>query len=482
MNPRHTATSMARYVALAVVLSSSVASCTARNVVDADETTTAPHTSGEPDDTTAGREAAIGDLASPCGPGDLHVDPSEAGGSQDEVRIGVANDRTAEIRAGLNREIWDTAVAFATWCNEQGGVGGLPIELVDLDGKLFEVEAAIATACTGAFMLVGGGYVQDNLQFSGKPDSDFHRCHLADIPAFSASAQKADSNGQVQPLPRSAAQFSANGFSAFRLQFPDVSNIAILWGQLPTLEAHKEIAAVTAEAAGLDVVAELPYPVTGMLDWTPLAQQVIDSEAESIFWVGEPTNLGSLVGPLRTQGWDGVVLSETNIYDPVFVESGGAAAEGTVIRTGFHPFEESEQWPAVADYEELVDRYAPGGKKAMLGMQAMSAWLLFVTAANDCGDSNDGLLTRECVLLAADAIEDWTAGGLHTPSDPGPASSSPAGCVMLLTVHEGRFERLFPDVGSRADDGAGFNCESGDDLVPIPANEGLGVTSPDQPL
>jgi hypothetical protein len=410
------------------------------------------------------------------------VEPSEAGGSPDTLRLGVANDRSAAIRTGLNRELWDTATAFAAWCNGQGGIGGLPVKLVDLDGRLFEVESAIATACTGTFMMVGGGHVQDNLQFSGTTGSDLHLCHLADIPAFSASAQKADSNGQVQPLPRSAARVSVNGFAAFHDEFPDLSTMAVLWGQLPTMEQMKDLSVVAARAAGLDVVAELPYPATGLLDWTPLAQQVIDSDAESLFWIGEPTNLGSLMGALRTQGWDGVVFSETNIYDQVFLGSAGGAAEGTVVRTAFHPFEESGRWKAVADYQQMFERYAPEGKVAMLGMQAMSAWLLFATAAGDCGAGNHGVLTRACVLRAADAVEDWAAGGLHASSDPGPASSQPTACTMLLVVHDGRFERLYPEIDGKADDGDGFNCAGRKKMVSVPSNEGLGVVSPDQPL
>jgi ABC-type branched-subunit amino acid transport system substrate-binding protein len=467
------------------LLCSVVLACTARNV----EEGAAQGTLAPPSDSSRGEEAAdaggaesFGDLESPCGPGSLSVEPSEAGGSPDRLRIGVANDRSSQIRTGLNKELWDTAVAFADWCNDQGGIGGLQIEPVDLDGKVLEVEAAMANACTGVFMLVGGGHVQDNLQFTRRPESDFHLCHLVDIPAFAASAQKADSNGQVQVLPRSAARFSTNSFDAYREAFPEVATMAIAWGQLPTMEAMKELSVETASAVGFDVVADLPYPVTGMLDWTPLAQQIIDSGAESLFWIGEPTNLGSLLGPLRTQGWEGQVFGETNVYDPVLIDSAGDAAEGLVLRTPGHPFEETDRWDATDDYLRLLAEHTSDAKVAMLGVPAMSAWLLFATAANDCGESNDGLLARACVLSAADAVEDWTAGGLHTASDPGGLEAPPAGCTMLLVVHDGRFERLHPEIGGKFDDGEGFTCVGGGETVSVPANEGLGITSPDQPL
>lgn len=455
--------------------------CTARNVEAGEVTGSAISENPVGTAAEAGGSEAFGDLDSPCGSGELSVEGSEAAGSPDVLRIGVPNDRSSTIRPGLNRELWDTAVAFAAWCNEQGGIGGLPIELVDVDGKVLFVEDAMAGACNGAFMLVGGGLVQDNLEFSGKPGSDFHLCGLVDIPAFAASPQKADSNGQVQPLPRSATELPRGSFASVVSVLPEAARMAVLWGQLPTLEAFRNVASATAEAEGIEVVAELPYPITGQADWTPLAEQIIRSGAGSIYWVGEPTNLGSLLGPLRIQGWEGIVMGETNAYDQVFLDSAGADAEGAVVRLAFHSFEESDRWPAVADYQDLMAEYQPEGKVAMLGMQAMSAWLLFATAARECGQA-EGVLSRACVLRAAEAVDDWTAGGLHVPTDPGPPGKAISPCGMLLVVRDGGFERLFPEIGGPDDDGDGFACHDELDPVKVPENAGLGVTSPDQPL
>ena len=56
----------------------------------------------------------------------------------------------------------------------------------------------MTTACTSVFAMLGGGMVQDQLQFSGKEGSDFHECAMIDIPGFANSPEKSDSNGQVQ--------------------------------------------------------------------------------------------------------------------------------------------------------------------------------------------------------------------------------------------------------------------------------------------
>ena len=94
-----------------------------------------------------GTDASWGDLESPCGEGDASVAEGE-GPATDKLLLGVANDRNSEIRPGLNAEFWDAAVAYTEWCNAQGGIQGLPLEPVDLDGGVVNVEAAMTKACT----------------------------------------------------------------------------------------------------------------------------------------------------------------------------------------------------------------------------------------------------------------------------------------------------------------------------------------------
>ena len=435
---------------------------------------------------SGGAAAAVkfGDAASPCGPGNLKVDPAENAGVSDKLLIGVANDRSSTIRPGLNKEIWDASNAFAEWCNSQGGIGGLPIEIVDLDGKLLEVEAAMTKACAGVFMMVGGGYVQDNLEFSGKDGSDFHKCKMADIPAFAVSPEKAESNGQIQPVPNPSSNTPSTWLTDFKALHPkEAESMAEVWGDLPAMKTIKEKTDAVIAAEGVKNAGDPSYPVTGLSDWTPLAKQIIDSGTQSMHFVGEPTNLGSLVKTMREQGWKGYPVLETNHYDQTYVDSAGAAnAAGSIIRSTFHPFEEADQWPAVKQYQDLVKKYVPDAKLALLGMQSFSAWLLFATSANACGKSNNDTLTRACVLKAAADIKDWTAGGLHAPTDPGPLGGPSPACGMLLQVKpDGTFARLYPEIKGKGDDSDGFHCPA-NGSVEVPANKGLGVTSPDQPV
>jgi hypothetical protein len=165
------------------------------------------------------------------------------------------------------------------------------------------------------------------------------------------------------------------------------------------------------------------------------------------------------------------------------VQSAGAEnAAGSLIRSVFHPFEEADEWPAVQQYVDIVNAEVPDGKVALLGMQSFSAWLLFATAAKSCGEANGGVLTRGCVLEAADAVDGWTAGGLHAPMDPGPQGGSSPTCGLLMTVtEEGTFERAYPEIGGEDDDGDGFQCDE-TAVVDVPGNAGIGVIGPDQPI
>jgi ABC-type branched-subunit amino acid transport system substrate-binding protein len=432
---------------------------------------------------TTADAAAFGEMDEPvCGEGDLSVEPDEAGGSPDVLRIGVAGDRSSDIRPGLNKDMWDSSTAFAAWCNEQGGIGGLPIEIVDLDAALFNVEAAMTAACTGVFAMVGGGMVQDQLQFSDKEGSDFHKCAMIDIPGFANSPEKGDSNGQVQPLPNPGTTQNTTWFSDFQDLEPDAAEKwVVIWGELPSIEAVKIKYESSMETiGGTEIMDSISYPAAGADDWVPYAQKLIDSGATSFTWIGEPVFFTKFLETARQRGWEGTALLETNNYNQALLDS-AEATEGTVVRTAFHPLEEADDWPATADYLEIVNGNVDDASVGPLGMQSFSAWLLFATAANACGEENDGVLDRTCILEQAAAVDEWNGGGLHGPQNPDAVDEVKASpCGMLLVVKDGEFVRLFPEVGGEGDDVDGFHCP--EDGVTETSGTNAGVVDPDRPI
>jgi len=449
-----------------------------------DDPTTTEAGTDSTDGGGAATNAAFGDLDTTlCGEGDFTVDPAEAGKGADKLYIGVPNDRSAELRPGLNKVMYDASVAYAGWCNEQGGIGGLQIEVVDLDAALFNVEAAMTTACNDTFAMVGGGLAQDALEFSGKEGSDFHQCGMIDIPGFAVSAEKADSNGQVQPIPNPGNSVSNAWFADFAELEPEAaSKWSVIWGELPSLEIVKtKYEAAVEDVDGIENVGSQSYPVVGITDWTPYAQKMIGSDASSFTWVGEVENLNGFLKAARTQGWEGTPLLETNMYDEKLLAT-GSDAEGAIVRMQLHPLEEADEWPAIQQYLDINEQYVDGGEVGALGIQSTSAWLLFTVAANACGEKNGGVLDRTCILEEAAAVSDWTAGGLHAPQDPAKNTEAVASpCSMLLIVKEGKFERLFPELESETDDIAGFHCPD-DGVTTVTADVGEGKVDPSRPI
>ncbi len=427
--------------------------------------------------------AAFGDLDELCGPGDFSVAEGEAGArGGDQLRIGIATDRASTVRPGLYKEMWDASIAFVDWCNEQGGVGGLQIDPIELSGSLFDVEAAMTTACAEVFAMVGGGFAQDNLEFSGKDGSDFHRCEMIDIPAYAVSPEKADSNGQVQPVPNPGTTMANTWIRDFVELFPEAGEKAVVvYGELPALEQIKDSYVTMLDELEIPLEGTFPYQVIGVSDWTPLARRVMDTGATTMLFVGEPANATALTASLTQQGWEGRPLFETNMYDQQIFAQGAEAVEGSVIRMTSVPLEEADRSPATQGYLDLLAD-VDDGKVGLLGLQSMSAWLLFVTAANACGEANDGVLDRTCILEQAAEQEDWTGGGLHGPTDParqGEAVTS--SCGLLVIAKDGKFERLYPELGGDGDDVDGFHCPD-DGVSRIPDNEGKAIVDPDRPI
>jgi hypothetical protein len=330
--------------------------------------------------------------------------------------------------------------------------------------------------------MVGGGFAQDNLEFSGKAESDFHECGMIDIPAFAASGEKSGSNGMVQPVPNTPDTELNTIFRDYRTLNPEADgDTVVVYGQLPTMETGRDKYEAALADVGMNVVGTVSYPVAGVLDWTSYAVEVADTGADTLVFVGEPTNLAGLLGRLREQGWEGTAVLNSNMYDATLFGDGPAGPEGSSVRMPAHPFEEAADWPATQQYLDLLEEYMPDAKQGLLGVQSISAWLLFTVAVNACAEENDGLLDRTCILEQAAAQEEWTGGGLHAPQDPASwedAATSP--CSALVVVTDGGFERAYPELDGTDDDGDGFHCpEDGTTAID---DGGIGVVDPDRPI
>ncbi len=128
----------------------------------------------------------------------------------------------------------------------------------------------MTTACTGVFAMVGGGMVQDQLQFSNKDGSDFHRCGLVDIRGSPTPPRRATRTGRCSRCPTRTTQ-NSTWFLDFVELFPeDGREVAGDLGDLPSIETVKnKYEAAVGQIDGYEVLDSIATPAAGADDWCP---------------------------------------------------------------------------------------------------------------------------------------------------------------------------------------------------------------------
>ena len=424
-------------IAVLAVLSLAVASCTrAAGETEVGGSAGPAPASGEAGGTegpTSGSrldQGGFGELEEVCFEGEPGT-TTDVGLTADEIRLGTVTDKGSAERPGLTQEMHDTAVAFAAWCNEHGGIGGREVVIDDLDAKLFEYGQRVGEACQQDFALVGGGAV-----FDAQDNGARVACGLINLPGYTVTPQARVGELQVQPVPNPVYSFAAHGYRWLLDAHPDVDKLGILWVNLDGPATIHAQTVEMAEQMGMEVVFDEQYRPIGETGWRGYVQKMRDEGVEAFEMVGEPENMVALQQAMQTEGWyPTFTVLQPNYFDAKFVEEGGTSvSEATYMRSPFPTFEMADEVPAMADYLELMERYNPEGKTAMLGMQGLSAFLLFATAAKACGAE----LSRQCVLDQAAAQAAWTAGGLHSPQTPGNVVATE--CSLAIKVTPDGFE------------------------------------------
>ena len=406
---------------------------------------------GDGDGGTSGSrldEGSFGDLENLCADGEPGT-VTETGLTADEIHLGTVTDRGSAERPGLTQEMYDSAVAFAAWCNEHGGIGGRQIVIDDLDAKLFEYGQRVGEACQRDFALVGGGAV-----FDAQDNGARVACGLPNLPGYAVTPQARVAEMQVQPVPNPVYSFASAGYRWLQGEFPEADKLGILWVNLDgPATIHDQIVEM-AESMGYEVVFDEQYRPLGETGWRGFVQKMRDDGVTIFEMIGEPENMVALQQAMQTEGWyPEVIHLQPNFYDEKYQAEGATSVgEATYMRSPFPTFEMTDEVPAMADYLELMERYNPEGKTAMLGMQGLSAFLLFAVAANECGAE----LSRACLLEQAAAQEGWTAGGLHSPQTPGNLVATQ--CSLAIQVTADGF--VYDEELTQPNEGI-YNCHPG---------------------
>jgi hypothetical protein len=407
-------------------------------------TTTTAESSGS-DEATALANGGFGDLEAVCQDGDASG-ATATGVTDTEINLGTLTDKGFAGAQGLNKEMYDTAVAFAAWCNEHGGILGREVVIDDLDAALTEYEARITEACERDFALVGGGAV-----FDEDPNQVRVGCGMPNIAGYVVSGEARGADLQVQPLPNPLEETTMGRYLSAKRDFPEgIDHYGIMASNLPAVLLVRDQLVEVAESLGFTVDYDILYAPQGETGWANFVADMQEKDIQILEYVGQPSDLVELNKAMDTAGWEpDVLMLSTNFYDDKYAEEASAVAPNLYIQSAFHPFELAEDNKATQDYLDLMEQYNPEGKVAGLGVQSMSSFLLFATAATECGSD----LTAECLLENAAAQEGWTGGGLHAPTVPGNDVASQ--CYLILGLEADGF--FYNEEATQPNDGV-YNC------------------------
>ena len=372
----------------------------------------------------------VGTLKHVCGPGSAKG-ATDQGVTDTTIDVGTMSDPGAQAAPGLNQELFDTAKAFVAWCNNAGGINGRTLTLHLHDSKVFEVAARMVESCGQDLMLVGNGEAFDDSGVATRVG-----CKLPEIPAFDNSPKATEAPIKVQVAANPNTELQVSLYLGAQHLFPGVTKAGFLVGNLAPVIVTKDKNKDAAEQVGFTTVLDETYPITGFDNPQAYAQRVKDAGVEVLQVVGEPSQLVQIEKGFQTIGWyPKAIVEGGNMYDPNLAKNGGTAVQNTWVSSGYVPFESASQNPATQQYLDIMKTDAPGGKVAALGLNAWDAWLLFATAARDCGSN----VTRACVLQNAGSHAGWDGGGLKAPNGTDPANRHPPKCYLALKASASGF-------------------------------------------
>ena len=393
----------------------------------ADTETTEPAESGD---------VTFGDLESPCGGEDDGNAAGEQGVTADSIKIGYGDDAGFTGSPGLNHQQSDAVKALIEWCNEQGGINGRTVEGVYYDAKITEVNNVMQQACTEVFMLVGQGWALD-----GSQEETRVGCGLPSVPAFSVSPAFANGPLMIQGVPNPADFTPSHNADAMVKLFPEESKkvATLVANYAATLDTRAKIKSAYPQFGMEFLDCDVEYNIAGESDWKPFAQRLKDCGAEMVYFAGSAfPNFQNFLEAAAQLDYKPIYMGDANLYEEQFAEfSSNGLANNVYIRFAFAPFEERDEVKAVDDYLSLVEE--ADGDVSLLGMQATSSTLLWMTGVKACGAE----VTRQCVLDEIAKITGWTAGGLHATTEP--AKNLPPACGALLKLEDGAWTRVVPE-------------------------------------
>jgi ABC-type branched-subunit amino acid transport system substrate-binding protein len=421
--------------------------------------------------TTAPTGTSFGDLHDVCGPAPAGTTlrATDTGVTASTIQLSAFSDVGFAGRPGLNQELFDSSTAFTKWCNAAGGINGRKIKLELRDAALTAFKQRVIDACAQHdFMMVGGGAA-----FDDQGQGERLACGLPNVAAYVVSPQAVGSDLTYEPVTNPGPHTMLVGDLRYLGRtYPDATKkIALFAGAIGVDELLARKIKEVITGMGWQVVYDQQYNPDGESTWRPFVEGMRAAGVRGVIFVGEPVGFGQVISAAADAGYQpDFFRTDGNGYDSLLVSQAGRGLRHTYVPSVFYPFLDpatAAKNPATKQYRDLIQQYVGSkGKVTGLGVQSMSAWLLFATAARDCGAD----LTRDCVWANIGKQTAWTGGGLHAAQDV--ADHKPGDCEVTLSATPTGFSV----VDTAANRGV-YTCDARN-VATLTGNHGAGVKCP----
>jgi ABC-type branched-subunit amino acid transport system substrate-binding protein len=347
--------------------------------------------------------------------------------------IATFSDPGNTIEPSLDIEFFQSATAFAAWCNAAGGIDGRKLVVHNRDAALFNAGQVTTDACSSDFMSVGGGMALDTPSVSIRV-----ACGLGQIPAFVVSNQSVAAPLQVDPLGLNNSQVEAGWYAALAKLYPQaVKSFGITTPNtaeiLQTTVKYRD----AAVARGYTISAYQMTPQS-VNDWAPYISDLQQKGVKATQLVGSMP--APYVQAMNTAGYSPTFMLLGPQYYEASTTQGAAQAKfpPTWVPITAWPFEMVNQNASLHQMVQVMKKYSPGSTIDTDDQDAFNAWLLFAKAANSC----DSTMTVNCVLSHAASQKNWSAGGMFAPIAQLALSNQnphPTTCFALMKAEPNKF-------------------------------------------
>jgi hypothetical protein len=397
---------------------------------------------------TAGAQSSSGNKA------------TEVGVSPTTIRIAVVADVDNPFAPGLFQSAVDSVKGAAKFINANGGIAGRKVQVDFIDSHLSANDSrnAMITACQQDFALVGTealflSNVDDAVNCK---DINGQATGLPDLSAITTGIPETCAPITYSPVgPQLLCDTKDQHPQTYQGNQGDTTWYKKKYGNkihgafvLPndTQDANRGDSVQEAIAVQNGIKADQSPTASGrdpQSVYTPVIQKM---KSDSSNWGWSGLALGNVAQFHDEAQLQGIYDTKNTIwgcttacYDPKYIQTAGANADGTYIPMAFEPFLNENSNQGVADYL----KYTGKSKVAGLGVYAWAAGIELQQALQSVvKDKGNNGITRANLFAALKNMHSFNANGLIGTADIGGKVTT--SCFILEQVQNGKFVRVYP--------------------------------------